>query len=157
PTRIPSLSLDSPRIMDSTAALGLNELPGSLLVIGGGYIGLELGNVYAALGTRVTVVELLGGLLPGVDRDLVRPLHGRLATLFEKIYVNTKVHKLVETDRGIRATLEGEEVTEREPVFDRVLVAVGRRPNSRGFGLENTKVQIDEKGFVRVDDQRRTT
>ena len=125
--------------------------------MGGGYIGLELGYVYAALGSRVTVVELTGGLLPGVDRDLVRPLQVRLTPLFEKIYLNTKVAQLVETGQGIRATLEGEEVTEREPVFDRVLVAVGRRPNSRGLGLEKTKVQVDDKGFVKVDDQRRTT
>jgi dihydrolipoamide dehydrogenase len=157
PTRIPALSLESPRVLDSTSALRLEDVPGSLLVIGGGYIGLELGTVYAALGSRVTVVELLSGLLPGVDRDLVRPLQARVATLFEKIYVNTKVHKLTETDQGIRATLEGEEVTDREPVFDRVLVAVGRRPNSRGFGLENTRVQLDDKGFIRVNEQRRTT
>jgi dihydrolipoamide dehydrogenase len=157
PTRIPAFSLDSPRVLDSTSALRLDEVPGSLLVIGGGYIGLELGTVYAALGSRVTVVELMSGLLPGVDRDLVRPLQARVATLFEKIYVNTKVNKLTETDQGIRATLEGEEVTDREPVFDRVLVAVGRRPNSRGFGLENTRVQVDDKGFIRVNDQRRTT
>jgi dihydrolipoamide dehydrogenase len=126
-------------------------------VVGGGYIGLELGYVYAALGSKVTVVELTGGLLPGVDRDLVRPLQTRLATLFDKILVNTKVVKIEETKAGIRATLEGEEVTEREPTFDRVLVSVGRRPNSKGFGLENTKVQLDEKGFIKVDAQRRTS
>jgi len=143
--------------MDSTAALKLDEIPASLLVVGGGYIGLELGYVYAALGSKVTVVELTDGLLPGVDRELVRPLHDRLGKLFDKIYLGTKVVKLDETKKGIKATLEGEEVKEREPVFDRVLVAVGRRPNSRGLGLENTKVQVDEKGFVRVDERRRTT
>ncbi len=128
-----------------------------MLVVGGGYIGLELGYVYAALGSRVTVVEMTGGLLPGVDPDLVRPLHARLTPLFHKIYLNTKVVRLVESTKGIQATLEGEEVTEKEPVFDRVLVAVGRRPNSQQLGLENTRVQVDSKGFVRVNDQRRTT
>src|SRR5262249_21667079 len=156
PTRIPAFNLESPRVLDSAAALRLEEVPGSLLIVGGGYIGLELGTVYAALGSKVTVVELAGGLLPGVDRDLVRPLQARLAKQFDKIHVNTRVLKLAETDKGIRATLEGEEVTEREPTFDRVLVAVGRRPNSRDLGLEKTKVQLDEKGFVKVDGQRRT-
>jgi dihydrolipoamide dehydrogenase len=157
PTRLPNLSLDSPRVMDSTGALRLEEMPASLLVVGGGYIGLELGSVYAALGSRVTVVELTDGLLPGVDRDLVRPLHARLVSHFDKIYLGTKVTKLAEVKDGIRVSLEGEEVTEKEPIFARVLVAVGRRPNSQGLGLENTRVQLDEKGFIRVDEQRRTT
>jgi dihydrolipoamide dehydrogenase len=157
PTRLPGLSLDNPRVMDSTGALRLEDVPPSLLVVGGGYIGLELGYVYAALGSRVTVVEMTGGLLPGVDPDLVRPLHARLTPLFHKIYLNTKVVRLVESTKGIQATLEGEEVTEKEPVFDRVLVAVGRRPNSQHLGLENTRVEVDSKGFVRVNEQRRTT
>lgn len=152
----PSLALDSPRLMDSTAALKLEDVPPSLLVVGGGYIGLELGYVYAALGSKVTVVELTDGLLPGVDRELVRPLQARLAQLFANIYLNTKVASLEKVSAGIRATLEGEEVKDRQPIFDRVLVAVGRKPNSRGLGLENTRVQVDEKGFVRVDAQRRT-
>jgi dihydrolipoamide dehydrogenase len=118
---------------------------------------LELGTVYAALGSRVTVVELTGGLLPGVDRDLVGPLQKRLEGLYHKIYLETKVAALTETKEGIRATLEGAELTERQPVFGRVLVAVGRRPNSRGLGLENTRVQVDDKGFIKVDEQRRTT
>src|SRR5262249_33586168 len=157
PTRLPALALDSSRVMDSTAALQLAEVPASLLVVGGGYIGLEVGTVYAALGSEVTVVELTSGLLPGVDRDLVRPLQSRLNALFHKIYLDTKVVKLEQTDKGIRATLEGEEVAEKQPVFDRVLVAVGRRPNSKGLGLERTKVQLDEKGFIKVDKQMRTT
>jgi dihydrolipoamide dehydrogenase len=157
PTRLPALALNSPRVMDSTGALRLEDLPGSLLVVGGGYIGLELGYVYAALGSKVTVVELTDGLLPGVDRNLVAPVQKRLEGLFEKIYLNTKVIRLTETPRGIRATLEGAEVSDKEPTFDRVLVAVGRRPNSQGLGLEKTRVQLDEKGFVRVDEQRRTT
>jgi dihydrolipoamide dehydrogenase len=157
PTRIPSLSLDSPRIMDSTGALKLEEVPKTLLVVGGGYIGLELGTVYAALGSSVTVVELTDGLLPGVDRDLVRPLQGRLEKLFTKIFLSSKVLKLQETKNGIKATLEGEQVEDKEPVFDRVLVAVGRRPNSKDIGLERAGVQLDEKGFIRVDAQRRTS
>lgn len=157
PVRPPMFfNLESPRLMDSTGALALEEVPKTLLVVGGGYIGLELGYVYAALGSRVTVVEMLPGLLTGVDRDLVRPLQARLATMFDKILVNTKVTQVADTGSGIRASLEGEEVTEKEPVFDRVLVAVGRRPNSRGLGLEKTKVQVDEKGFIKIDAQRRT-
>jgi len=156
PLRPAMFQLDSPRVMDSTAALRLDELPKSLLVIGGGYIGLELGYVYAALGSKVTVVELTGGLLPGVDRDLVRPLQGRLTPLFEKIYLNTKVVKIEEVKAGIKATLEGEEVADKEPIFERVLVSVGRRPSSTGLGLENTRVRVDEKGFIAVDVQRRT-
>lgn len=156
PTRIPTLNINSPRVMDSTGALKLEQIPGSLLVVGGGYIGLELGLVYASLGTKVTVVELTGGLLPGCDRDLVRPLQDRLKKLFANIYLDTKVNKLAETPKGIQASLEGAEVTDKEPVFDRVLVSVGRRPNSKGLGLENTKVQLDEKGFIKIDKQCKT-
>jgi dihydrolipoamide dehydrogenase len=157
PTRIPALNLNSPRVIDSTGALRLEDVPGSLLVVGGGYIGLEMGYVYAALGSKVTVVEMTSSLLPGVDTDLVRPLAGRLGRMFDKIYVNTKVARLADSGKGIRATLEGEEVADREPIFDRVLVAVGRRPNTQGFGLEKTRVQLDESGFVKVNDQRRST
>ncbi len=160
----PALHLDSPRVMDSTAALRLEEIPGNLLVVGGGYIGLELGYVYAALGSKVTVVEMTDGLLPGIDRDLIRPLQGRLEPLFQKIHLNTKVTKMVETGKGIRVTLssrdaeaERAEPSEKESTFDRVLIAVGRRPSTRGLGLEKTKVQLDEKGFIRVNEQRRTT
>jgi len=127
----PTLALQSPRVMDSAAALRLEELPKSLLVVGGGYIGLELGYVYAALGSQGHCRRADRRLAAGVDRDLVRPLQTRLATLFDKILVNTKVVKIEETKAGIRATLEGEEVTEREPTFDRVLVSVGRRPTAR--------------------------
>src|SRR5579885_361496 len=119
----PPLRLESPRVMDSTGALKLEDVPARLLVVGGGYIGLELGYVYAALGSKVTVVELTDGLLPGVDRDLVRPLQARLTPLFHKIYLKTKVVRVEDTGKGVRAVLEGEEVAEKEPVFDRVLVA----------------------------------
>jgi dihydrolipoamide dehydrogenase len=157
PVQPPALRLESPRVMDSTTALRLEEVPATLLVVGGGYIGLELGCVYAALGSRVTVVELTGGLLPGVDRDLVRPLQSRLEPLFEKIHLETKVVKLAEAKDGVRVTLEGVEVTEKEPVFGRVLVSVGRRPNSGNLGLDKTKVKLNEKGFIQIDSQMRTS
>jgi dihydrolipoamide dehydrogenase len=156
PTRIPSLELDSPRVMHSRRALDLPDVPRSLLVVGGGYIGLEMGTVYAALGSRVTVVEMTDGLLPGVDRDLVRPLAKKLAGDFEAIHLNTKVAKLTEKEDQIEVTLEGE-VDEKAQRFDRVLVAVGRTPQSSDLGLENTKVEVLERGFVRVDRQQRTT
>jgi dihydrolipoamide dehydrogenase len=157
PTKLPALDLKSPRVMDSTAALELEDKPASLLVVGGGYIGLEMGTVYAALGTKVTVVELTDGLLPGVDPDLVRPVFNRLTSQFAKIHLNTKVTKLAEVKNGVRATLEGAEVTEPEVTFERVLVAVGRRPNSQNLGLDKAGVEVDAKGFIRVDDKRRTT
>jgi dihydrolipoamide dehydrogenase len=161
PTPLPGIaSLPSPtgRLMDSTSALGLEEIPGTLLVIGGGYIGLELGTVYAALGSRVTVVELTDSLLPGVDRDLVRPLQARLRSLFQAIHLQTQVVAMEETEEGVTVTLEGPAGGEgiARQTFDRVLVAVGRRPNSAGIGLENTQVAVDPRGFVEVDSQQRT-
>jgi len=155
PTRIPSLSIDSPRMMDSTSGLELPDVPKSLLVIGGGYIGLELGSVYATLGSKVSVVEMTSGLLPGADRDLVGVLEKRLKKLFAAIMLNTKVVKVVEDGAGIRVTFEGD-VAEKEQLFDRVLVAVGRRPNSKIPGLETTAVKVDAKGFIETDPQRRT-
>jgi dihydrolipoamide dehydrogenase len=155
PTRIPAFDIGSERVMDSTAALELRDIPESLLVVGGGYIGLEMGTVYAELGSRVSVVELTDALLPGADRDLVKPLHQRLEKLFEKIHLRTKVVKLEDVGAAVRVHFEGPEgATARE--FSRVLVAVGRRPNSDGIGLENTAVQVSAKGFVEVDGQQRT-
>ncbi len=158
PAIIPALKLDSPRLMDSTGGLNLEDIPGSLLVVGGGYIGLELGSVYAALGTRVTVVEMLPGLLPGADRDLVLPLHKRLEKMFEAILLNTTVASLKEDGAGIRATFEGAAVQEkdREKTFDRVLVSVGRKPNSEIPGLETTQVHVSPRGFVEVSKQLQT-
>ena len=155
PTKIPTLSLDSPRMMDSTSGLELPDVPKSLLVIGGGYIGLELGTVYATLGSKVSVVEMTPGLLPGADRDLVGVLDKRLKGLFASIMLNTKVIKVAEEGDGIRVTFDGD-VAEKEQVFDRVLVAIGRRPNSKIPGLETTKVKVDAKGFIESDPQRRT-
>ena len=155
PARIPAFDLPTPRVMDSTSALELQEIPESLLVIGGGYIGLEMGTVYAELGAKVSVVELTDGLLPGADRDLVKPLQTRLEKLFETIHLKTKVLGLEEKKKAILVRFEGPEGPfERE--FTRVLVAVGRRPNSDGLGLESTGVKLTPKGFVEVDDRQRT-
>jgi len=158
PAIIPAFKLDSPRLMDSTGALDLAEIPGSLLVVGGGYIGLELGSVYAALGTRVTVVEMLSGLLPGADRDLVLPLHKRLEKMFEAILLNTTVASLKEEATGIQATFEGAAIKDdqREKVFDRVLVSVGRKPNSEMPGLDKTQVRVNPRGFIEVNKQLQT-
>src|SRR6202045_3680485 len=147
PAIIPALKLDSPRMMDSTAALNLEDIPGSLLVVGGGYIGLELGSVYAALGTRGPVVQMLPGLLPGADRDLVLPLHKRLEKMFDGILLNTTVASVKDESSGICATFEGPDVKEREKVFDRVLVSVGRKPNSEIPGLDKTNVKLGQRGF----------
>ncbi len=156
PAIIPSLKLDSPRLMDSTGALDLTDVPGSLLVIGGGYIGLELGSVYAALGSKVTVVEMLSGLLPGADRDLVLPLHKRLEKSFAAILLNTTVASIKEEAGGIRVTFDGAQVQEREKVFDKVLVSVGRKPNSEIPGLEKTGVKVGPRGFIQVNKQLQT-
>lgn len=155
PARIPAFDIGSPRVMDSTGALQLEDIPESLLVVGGGYIGLEMGTVYAELGSRVSVVELTDSLLPGADRDLVKPLHKRLGNLFEAIRLNTKVTGLKDNGKGVDVSFEGPEGQTTE-TFSRVLVAVGRRPNSDGIGLENTDVVMDSKGFVEVDKQQRT-
>ena len=155
PTRIPAFDLPTHRVMDSTGALMLPDVPESLLVVGGGYIGLEMGTVYAALGSRVSVVELTDGLLPGVDRELVKPLQKRLAGLLEGIYLNTKVVALTDQKDAIEVSFEGE-VPEKTRRYSRVLFSVGRQPNTADLGLEKTKVQLDPRGFIVVDKQRRT-
>jgi len=143
---------DDPRIADSTGALELPEIPGRLLVIGGGIIGLEMAAVYDALGAKVTVVELLDQLMPGCDPDLVKPLRKRIDERYEAIHLSTKVEKVEAADDGLRATLSNGETQ----TFDRVLVAVGRRPNGAAIGLDAAGVKADERGFVPVDDQMRT-
>jgi dihydrolipoyl dehydrogenase len=150
-----SLALDDPRVMDSTAALDLPDLPGSLLVVGGGYIGLELGTVYATLGSAVTVVEMTAGLLPGADRDLVDILAKRVGKTMKSVRLETRVVAMNAEPAGIRVTFEGQSEP-AEQTFDRVLVAVGRRPNSAIPGLDKTSVQVDRRGFIMVDEQRRT-
>lgn len=151
-----SFDVGSPRVMDSTGALSLTDIPKTLLVIGGGYIGLEMGSVYAGLGCQVTVVELLDGLLMGADRDLVKPLEKRLQKLFDnRIFLNTKVGSLTEVDDQVEVTFEGQGKFGHQR-YDRVLVSVGRRPVTRDIGLENTRVQTDARGFALCDVQQRT-
>jgi dihydrolipoamide dehydrogenase len=159
PSTVPGLSIDSPRVMDSTAALELPDIPKSLLVVGGGYIGLELGTVYAALGTKVTVVEMTGGLLPGADRDLVNILAKRIESICQGVLLNTKVVGMKDTKNGIAVTFEGEGLTgdaAKERTFDRVLISIGRRPNSAVPGLDRTRVRVNPRGFIDVDPARRT-
>jgi dihydrolipoamide dehydrogenase len=155
PTRIPSLSIESPRVLDSTGALDLPEIPGSLLVVGGGYIGLELGSVYAALGTKVSVVEMTDGLLPGADRDLVKYLAQRVEKTFERVMLSTKVTSMKAAGNQIRVSLEGPGVPS-DLAYNYVLMSIGRRPNARIPGLTTTRVQVTERGFIRTDAQRRT-
>jgi len=159
PISLRGMDLKSPRLMDSTRALAIEEIPKTMLVIGGGYIGLELATVYAALGSKITIVEMTDGLLPGVDRDLVRPLAARMKNLAQAIYLETKVTKIEEVAEGLKVTMEGKAGTPEqmaEQIFDRALVAVGRKPNSHGLGLENTRAVVNQKGFVEVNAQRRT-
>ena len=155
PARIPAFDLPTHRVMDSTGALALPDVPESLLVVGGGYIGLEMGTVYAALGSRVSVVELTDGLLPGADRDLVKPLQKRLSSTFEGIYLNTKVVSLVDKNDSIEVTFDGD-VPEKVRRYSRVLLCVGRKPNTANLGLEKTGVKVDPRGFIQVDKQLRT-
>ena len=143
------------RIMSSTGALALADVPAKLLVVGGGYVGLELGTVYAALGSRVRLVELEDRLLAGVDQDLVQPLHRRLGKVFDSINLKTGVVSMEENKNGVEVTFEGDIDTPRQ-TFDKVLVAIGRKPGSSDIGLANTKVAVDEKGYVGVDDRQRT-
>jgi len=157
PAEIPSFPNESKLLLNSTSALDLPEIPKTMLVVGGGYIGLELGTVYAALGSKVSVIEMTSGLMQGADRDLVRVLQKSSEPIYESIMLNTKVVEMKELSKGIKVTVEGEGIEERELTFDKVLVSVGRRPNSENLGLENTEVQIDDKGFIKIDEQRRTS
>jgi len=155
PKMLPESVMPAECCMDSTGALALDTIPKTLLVVGGGYIGLELGQVYAALGSRVTVIEMLDRILPGVDPDLLRPLAARLKKQFEAIHTGAKLVGARQTGRGIEVTFtRGDE--KHKQVFDRVLVSVGRAPNTDGLGLEKTKVRVTEQGFIEVDEQRRT-
>jgi len=156
PTKIPGLSIDTPRLLDSTSALDIKDIPQSMLVIGGGYIGLELGTVYATLGTKITIVEMLPGVLSGADSDLVAVLLKNVQSLFESIMLSTKVVEIKEDKRGIKVIFEDKDSKRVEKMYDKVLMSVGRKPNSKDLGLENTKVEIDEQGFIKVDNQMRT-
>ncbi len=149
-------AIESSRVMDSSGALELVDIPKSMLVIGGGYIGLEMGTVYARLGTQVSVVELTEGLLPGADRDLVRPLARHIQKLMDdRVYLNTKVGTIGDRGEMVEVAFEGPAKFGVEQ-YDRVLVAVGRRPNSAQLRLENTQVNLDPRGFVVCDEQQRT-
>ena len=155
PVRLPGVPYEDSRIIDSTGALELADIPKRLLVIGGGIIGLEMATVYAELGSRVTVVELLEGLMPGADRDLVKPLEKRLKSILAGIYVDTKVTAVTAAASGITATFDGKGAP-ASAEFDRVLVAVGRRPNGKLLGLEAAGVKVDERGVIATDKQMRT-
>jgi len=154
-TRLPGFPYDDPRLMDSTHALQLQDIPERMLVIGGGIIGLEMATVYDALGTRITVVELMDSLIPGCDTDLVRPLHKRIQGRYEAIHLKTRVTGVEPLEEGLRVTFEGDDAPEPQ-LYDRVLLAVGRRPNGALIGAERAGVAVDERGFIHVDDQQRT-
>jgi len=153
---IPSLNIDSKRLLNSTTALELPAIPKSLLVIGGGYIGLELGSVYQAFGSKVSVVEMLDGLLPGADRDLVSHLSKRLKEKFENIMLNSKVVEMKEVKDGIKVKIEDKEGKTAENTYDYVLLSIGRKPDTSGLGLENTKVKVNQRGWIKVNNQMKT-
>jgi len=154
---VPSLNIQSKRLLNSTSALDLPEIPKSLLVIGGGYIGLELGSVYQALGTKVSVVEMMPGLLPGADRDLVNYLSMRIKKSFAEVMTKSKVHEMREIENGITVKIEDDKGNVADKVYDYILMSIGRKPETRGLGLENTKVSVTDRGWIKVDKQLRTT
>ena len=156
PATIPGIPENSARVLDSTSALDLPDAPKTLLVVGGGYIGLELGTVYAALGTKVSVVEMTDGLMPGADRDLVNVLAKRLEKEFQSVMLKTKVVEMKETEKGIRVKFEGEAAAGSSQTYDKVLISTGRKPNSAIAGLEKTKVVVGAGGFIQVNLQRQT-
>ena len=154
---IPSLNIQSKRLLNSTSALDLPEIPKSLLVVGGGYIGLELGSVYQALGTQVSVVEMLPGLLPGADRDLVNFLVKKVKENFAEVMTNSKVLEMKEVDNQIKVKIQDEKGNTVEKTYDYVLMSIGRKPETRGLGLENTKVTTTDRGWIKVNKQMQTT
>ncbi len=154
---LPNLPTDSPLIMDSTSSLEIRDIPKTLLVIGGGYIGLEQANIYARLGSRVTVVEMAPQLLPGSDQDIASLLKKYLSDCFEAIMLNTKVTRCEPTDNGLQVDFDGDGQKPGGQTYDKILVAVGRKPNTDGIGLEHTDVEMDDKGFIVVDEQRQTS
>ncbi|MGA8149223.1 MAG: dihydrolipoyl dehydrogenase [Gallionellaceae bacterium] len=153
--RIPGFPYDDPRIIDSTAALALQDVPGRMLIIGGGIIGLEMATVYEALGSKISVVELMDQLMPGADKDMVKPLHARIAKRYEAIYLKTRVTRIAAQKKGLQVTFEGEQAPEPQ-LYDRVLMAVGRRPNGREINAEAAGLIVNERGFIPVDKQMRT-
>jgi dihydrolipoamide dehydrogenase len=154
--RIPGFPYDDPRIIDSTGALALADIPKRMLVIGGGIIGLEMATVYDALGSKISVVELMDQIMPGADKDMVKPLHTRIAKRYEAIMLKTKVTKIESKDDGLLVTFEGEQAPAEPQLYDRVLMAVGRRPNGRNIVAEAAGLLVNERGFIPVDKQQRT-
>ena len=156
-TKIPGFPNDDPRMMDSTDALNLEDIPQRLLVVGGGIIGLEMATVYHALGSSITVVELMDQLIPGCDKDLVRPLTQWVKKQYENIFLKTKVTEIKALTKGLKVTFEGEGApAPASDTFDRMLVAVGRTPNGRFVGAENAGIEVNDAGFIPVDDRQRT-
>jgi dihydrolipoamide dehydrogenase len=158
--RIPGFPYDDPRIVDSTGALKLEEIPKRMLIIGGGIIGLEMATVYDALGSKVSVVELMDQLIPGADSDLIKPLHKRIQKRYEAIYLKTRVTGIESHENGLKVTFEGEQNSSDTPepqIYDRILMAVGRRPNGCDIGAERAGVNVNERGFISVDKQLRTS
>jgi dihydrolipoamide dehydrogenase len=155
PVELPGFPYDDPRLIDSSGALALSDIPKKMLVIGGGIIGLEMATVYAALGTQISVVELTDGLVPGCDKDLIRPLEKMARKRYQAIYLGTKVTHIESLAQGLKVYFEGAKAPEFE-LYDRVLVAIGRRPNGLLIGAENAGVKVDERGFIAVDKQQRT-
>lgn len=155
PTQIPSFPNGDPRLWDSTDALKLSFIPEKLLIVGGGIIGLEMATVYHALGSKISVVELMDQIIPGCDKDLVRPLHNRIKKQYEAIWTETRVTAIEAQDDGLHVSFEGDKAPE-SAVFDAVLVAVGRRPNGKKIGAENAGIDVNEQGFIPVDKQQRT-
>jgi dihydrolipoamide dehydrogenase len=153
--RIPGFPYDDPRIIDSTGALQLQDVPKRMLIIGGGIIGLEMATVYDALGSKISVVELMDQLIPGADKDLVKPLHKRIEKRYEAIYLKTKVNKIEPQKGGLKVHFDGEQAPEPQ-LYDRVLMAVGRRPNGRDIGADAAGVTVNERGFIPVNIQMRT-
>jgi dihydrolipoamide dehydrogenase len=154
-TRIPGFPYDDPRLIDSTGALALNDVPQRMLIIGGGIIGLEMATVYAALGSKISVVEWMDQLIPGADPDLVKPLQRRIGKRYEAIYLKTKVTHIEATGSGLIATFDGDNAPQPQ-TYDRILMAAGRRPNGREIGAETIGIQVNERGFITVDAQMRT-
>lgn len=155
PVKIPSFPNDDPRLMDSTAALSLESIPKKLLIIGGGIIGLEMATVYHALGSKITVVEMQDQLIPGCDKDLVRPLMQRIKKQYDNIFLETQVKSIEALPEGLKVSFSGKDAPETE-VFDKVLVAVGRRPNGHLIDADKAGVNVDERGFISVDKQQRS-
>ena len=153
---IPTLQIDSPRLLNSTTALDLPTIPKSLLVVGGGYIGLELGSVYSALGTQVSVVEFMDRLLPGADQDMVAHLQKRISKSFDKIMLQSKVMEIKEVTDGLLVRIENKDKKIEEHTYDYVLMSIGRKPSTAGLGLENTKVQVNERGWIVADKSLKT-